>query len=74
MFIIDYSSDYYGNKIETITFHSDSTIIDFAAEQSEKENFKIHRINKYENGKLCPHELTLKNGRIAVEELPKEAK
>lgn len=70
MFIVDYSKDYYGNRIETETFNVSSTVIEFVSDKSQDENFKVRRINKYEGGKLYPHELEIQNGRIVLTKIP----
>ena len=70
MFLVDYSIDYYGSKTETRVLYSESEIIDFVADKSEEKHFQVKRINKYEEGTLYPHELTINKGRIVVEKLP----
>lgn len=66
MFILDYSTDFHNRDIETTTFNVTTSIVDFIADKSSMENFKLERINKYEGGKLYPYEITLNHGRIAI--------
>jgi len=73
MFIVDYSTDYNNRDIITKTFNEASSIIHFIAESSESSNFKLERISKYERGRLHPYEVSLKNGRISIEEGALEA-
>ena len=74
MIIVDYSKDYYGSKVETLTFSSDASLIDFVADSSECKDFKVHRINKYSAGYLTPHDLEFNSGRIVLAKQPMEAK
>lgn len=71
MYIVDYSNDYHGQKVETQIFEgatSKDDILTFVASMSVHSNFELKRINKYARGKLLPYDLKLKNGRLVVEE------
>lgn len=66
MYIVDYSEDYYGAKVATITLEKDIEVIKFAANSSIKKDFKIHRINEYKAGKLTSCSLEIDQGRIKL--------
>lgn len=70
MFLLDYTTDYYGRQEETRVLYSDSEVIDFVADKSDDTQFQVTRINKYEKGALYSYELTIVKGRIVLNELP----
>ena len=69
MYIVDYSIDWNQRHIETKTFYVKSHIIDFIADKSSSNEFRLKRINKYEGGRLFPHDISLSQGRITIEEM-----
>lgn len=62
MFILGYTNDYNGRHEKTVNFETQNTIIDFVAENSSMhKDFKVVRINKYEQGQLVEHEIQYNN-------------
>lgn len=72
MIIVEFKYEGELQKKPAVTqFKTDKEVIRFAAEKStEFDGFGIVCINKYENGRLVPMEITMNKGRITLEPVP----